>query len=139
MMNLKALSVLGILMICFLTPLKSFGKSEIFTSGEDWENVLSRKEKFISLYAPMIIFHKYGVPFDKNPEDYIDEVDQVIRANPQIKKEDIANILASSMYRYEPQSRLAFNIMETEFLKGNYNYNRFSPRLLMPLDNETDS
>ena len=80
---------------------------------------MSKGEKFISVYAPMILFHRYGVNFRKTPTEYAATIDRVLLENPYIEKEDVANIFASTVYTYEPESREAFAIMKTEFDQEN--------------------
>ena len=89
--------------------------SETFTTGKEWTEKMSKGEKFISIYAPMILFHRYGVNFRKTPNEYAETIDRVLLENPYLEKEDVANIFASTVYTYEPESRRAFAIMKTEF------------------------
>ena len=89
--------------------------SETFTTGKEWTEKMSKSEKFISVYAPMILFHRYGVNFRKTPNEYAETIDRVLLENPYLEKEDVANIFASTVYTYEPESRRAFAIMKMEF------------------------
>ena len=93
----------------------SYAYSETFTTGKEWTEKMSKGEKFISVYAPMILFHRYGVNFRKTPNEYAKTIDRVLLENPYLEKEDVANIFASTVYTYEPESRRAFTIMKTEF------------------------
>ncbi|OIO37266.1 MAG: hypothetical protein AUJ72_04870 [Candidatus Omnitrophica bacterium CG1_02_46_14] len=88
--------------------------SDTFTSGKDWNEKMSKGEKFISVYAPMILFHRYGINFRKTPDEYAETLDQVLMENPYLEKEDVVNIFASTVYAYEPESRRAFVIMKME-------------------------
>ena len=92
----------------------SYAYSETFTTGKDWIQKMSKGEKFISVYAPMILFHRYGVNFRKTPNEYTDTIDRVLLENPYLEKEDVANIFASTVYTYEPESRRAFAIMKRD-------------------------
>ena len=89
--------------------------SETFTTGREWTEKMSKGEKFISVYGPMILFHRYGVNFRKTPNEYAETIDRVLLENPYLEKEDVANIFASTVYTYEPESRRAFTIMKMEF------------------------
>ena len=93
--------------------------SETFTTGKEWLQKMSKGEKFISVYAPMIIFHRYGINFRKTPNEYAATIDQILLKNPYLEKEDIANIFASTVYTYEPESRRALAIMKMEFEQEN--------------------
>lgn len=114
--------------------------SESFSTGKDWTEKMSKGEKFIAVFAPFILMHKYGVPMQKTPADYIADVNRVLLYNPYLGKEDVANIFASTVYNSEPESRPALEAMEREF-RGRYA--RFYPRLLIrtyyPQEQETNS
>ena len=86
---------------------------------------MSKGEKFISVYAPMILFYRYGLNFRKSPGEYTETIDKVLLNNPYLEKEDIANIFASAVYAYEPESRPAFRAIENKLSEG------FSPHLLI--------
>jgi hypothetical protein len=90
----------------------------VFTTGAEWENRMSMKEKFMAVVTPMAVFNQYGVPFRHRPEQYIPAIDKLISINPQLEKEDISNILASTVYLFEPESRPYFDVIEMRFLKG---------------------
>jgi hypothetical protein len=94
--------------------------SEVFQSGKDWSDSLSPNEKMMALVPPAILFRSYHVPLARNLPEYIPLIDRVLLYNPELGKEDIANIFASTLYHYEPQTRPALEFMETEFLRGNY-------------------
>lgn len=91
--------------------------SESFTTGKDWVQKMSKAEKFISVYAPMILFHRYGINFRKTASEYLDTIDRVLINNPYLEKEDVANIFASTIYAYEPETRRAFQLMEVELAR----------------------
>jgi hypothetical protein len=91
---------------------------DAFTTAEDWKTRMSLREKFISIVAPMSEFHRYGVPFRRPAQEYIPALDRVIAANPQLDDEEVANIFASTVYLYEPESRPYFDMLEDRFLRG---------------------
>jgi hypothetical protein len=103
-----------------------YANSETFSTGKEWVEKMSKGEKFISVYAPMILFYRYGVNFRKTPGEYTETIDKVLLNNPYLEKEDIANIFASTVYAYEPESRPAFRQMAMELSSG-----EFSPHLLI--------
>ena len=94
-----------------------YGYSDTFTTGKDWVKKMSKGEKFISVYAPMILLHRYGINFRKTPNEYLESIDRVLINNPYLEKEDVANIFASTVYAYEPESRHAFQLMEVELAR----------------------
>ncbi len=110
-------------LVCLLTSFlllagaetRAQASSDTFTTGKDWTQKMSKGEKFLSVYAPMILFHRYGVNFRKTPDEYAETIDHVLVENPYLEKEDVANIFASTVYAYEPESRRAFVIMKMEF------------------------
>jgi hypothetical protein len=111
----------------------SLASSETFTTGKDWTQKMSKGEKFLSIYAPMILFHRYGINFRKTPDQYAETLDRVLMENPYLEKEDVANIFASTVYAYEPESRRAFVIMKME-LANEY----LKPALLVKKHPNTD-
>ncbi len=115
---------LSLFLMAGVTPCYAY--SDTFTTGEEWEQKMSKGEKFISVYAPMILFHRYGVNFRKSPGEYIETMEKVLVNNPYLEKEDVSNIFASTVYAYEPESRPAFRIMEAEFT-----HQELSPHLLI--------
>ena len=60
-------------------------------------------------------FAAYGVPFRHTPPEYVKAMDKVLLYNPYLEKEDVANIFASTVYAYEPESRPGFEGMLREF------------------------
>lgn len=104
--------------LLLLASTSSKAASDAFTTGKDWTQKMSKGEKFISIYAPMILFHRYGVNFRKSPSEYSETIDKVLLENPYLEKEDVSNIFASTVYAYEPESRRAFMIMKAESADG---------------------
>lgn len=117
------------MLVDFTLSAPAFGASETFTTGKEWVEKMSRKEKFISLFAPMILFHRYGVPFRKTPDQYISQIDKVLLYNPYLEPEDMADIFASTVYAYEPESRPAFDALAVELHERNEANELILPRL----------
>ena len=130
-MKLKYIFVLLTQIAASLISLNmSWANSESFTTGKEWVEKMSKGEKFISVYAPMILFHRYGINFRKTPQEYINTIDSVLLNNPYLEKEDVSNIFASTIYAYEPESRRAFQILEMQF------QDPLSPYLLLEKNRE---
>lgn len=123
--------LIGNLLITVLAT--GYAYADNFTSGKEWTRKMSKGEKFISVYAPMILFHRYGVNFQKSPGEYAETIDKVLLNNPYLEKEDVANIFASTVYAYEPESRPAFRLMELEFANEG-----LQPRLLIKADPKSE-
>lgn len=104
---------------------------DTFTTGRDWVEKMSSKEKFISIVAPLILFTRYGVPFHHTPPEYIDMIDRILYYNPYLEHEDVANIFASTMYAYEPESRPALENMERELRYQRGAEDKFWPYLTL--------
>ncbi|OIO38742.1 MAG: hypothetical protein COT00_05390 [Candidatus Omnitrophica bacterium CG07_land_8_20_14_0_80_50_8] len=122
-MKLKYLVYLLLSLFFVAQPIRtgfcSYTETETFTTGKDWIQKMSKGEKFISVYAPMILLHRYGINFRKTPNEYAQTLDRVLLENPYLEKEEAANIFASTVYAYEPESRPAFKIMQMEFEQEN--------------------
>ena len=85
----------GLLAAGFLSlPAWATSYTDKFTTGEEWVDKMSEREKFISLLVPMSFFHQYGVPFRHTPPEYVKAMDKVLLYNPYLEKEDVANIFA---------------------------------------------
>lgn len=97
-----------------LAGISGVAASDTFTTGKDWNEKMSDKEKFISIVAPMIHFSHYGVPFQHTPPEYVSAIDQVLLYNPYLENEDMMNIFTSTVYAYEPESRPAFESLLRE-------------------------
>ena len=125
--NKVAISLLGLFL--FAQPVSAY--LETFTTGKDWAQRMTVKEKFLSLFAPTLLFHKYGVPLRRPIVEYIQTIDRVLLNNPYLEKEDVANIFASTVYAYEPQSRPAIDYLESQ-LKQRKNYEEGLAVSLLP-------
>jgi len=113
---------------------------ETFTTGKDWEERMSPREKIIAALAPAILLDKYGVPLRRPISEYIPTMDQVVLNNPYLENEDVANIFVSTVYASEPELRSSLDALEIQFrLHKIYEKNRsFNPHLLVSLDPEKD-
>ena len=123
----------------FLFSMESYGirpldaYSDTFSTGKNWLQKMSKGEKFISIYAPMILFNRYGINFRKTPNEYIEKMDEALINNPYLEKEDVANIFASTVFAYEPETRRAFKLMEIEFARQD-----LSPHLMIKTDTTSE-
>ena len=103
---------------------------EIFTSGREWSREMSRREKFISLTAPALLFERYDVHLRHALPQYVSWIDTILARNPRLENEDVGNIFASTVYLFEPENRLALKTMEMNFLRGDMENNTlYPPRL----------
>lgn len=93
-------------------------KSETFLTGRDWTESLSDREKFMALLPPTLLFEEYDVRLRHSLPEYIVLIDRILRYNPQLQEEDVVNIFASTIYRFEPESRVTLKTMELQFLQG---------------------
>ena len=109
--------------------------SETFTTGKNWLERFSLRQKFISLVAPAMLLRKFKVQLRRPLAAYIPTIDRVLVENPYLENEDIANIFASTVYAYEPESRKTLEWMQMEFAWRNTPFTEgYSPRLLLRRD-----
>lgn len=107
-------------------------KTSTFTTGRDWVERMSEAEKFMAIVAPMSVFHHAGVRFRLRPEEYIPQVERVLTNNPYLEIEDVSNVFASTVYAYEPESRMVFEHLAEGTAEGRMYLNEgFTPRLLI--------
>ena len=105
---------------------------ETLSTGKDWTNRMSLREKYISLLPPALLFQQYDVHLKLSLPEYIVLIDHILLRNPQLGKEDVSNIFASTVYLFEPQNRTALKTMEMNFLSGNFEIKPYqSPRLTL--------
>ena len=100
---LFSLALLGLL--AGVSP--SRASTDTFKSGSEWTDELSANEKMMALVPPAMLFHSYHIPLRRNLPEYVPLIDRVLLYNPELGKEDIANIFASTLYHYEPETRPA--------------------------------
>lgn len=135
-------SIAVILSLVFLPSpgsARNTAQKEVFSSGTDWMEKMSVREKLISLLPPSLLMHRYGVPLKKTIDSYVPLIDSVLEDNPQLEKNDMASIFASTVYYYEPESREALKAMERNLNLRNKGYNpTFFPKLMInaPLDKD---
>ena len=128
----KTLFLILVLSVSLGASAQAKNRLETFITGEDWLERLTLKQKFMSLYAPAVLFRKYHVPLRRPLEEYIPALDRILVENPYLEKEDVANIFASTVYTYEPESRSAIEWMASEFAPHDINYAEgYSPTLLL--------
>jgi hypothetical protein len=93
---------------------------ETFSTGKDWVENMSVREKYMSLLPPTLLFEEYDVQLRHSLPEYIYQIDRILSRNPQLENEDVSNIFASTVYLFEPQNRQALRAMELSFLSGNF-------------------
>ncbi len=113
---------------------------ETFTTGKDWEERMSPREKVIAVVAPAAFLYKQGVPLRRPISEYIPTMNQVVLNNPYLEDEDVANIFVSTVYAYEPESRSPLDALEIQLRRRKIydNGRNFNPHLFVPLDPEKD-
>jgi hypothetical protein len=143
MKYVKKLAVLTVLLSVIFSPVPGFTKEstpkEVFSTGSEWLEKMSVREKLISLLPPALLMHRYGVSFRQKMENYIPLIDSVLDENPQLEKSDVANIFASTVYTYEPENREALKNMERDLNLRRQGYNpSFFPKLMIsaPVDRD---
>ena len=108
-----------IFMLLSSVPLSAASKGETFLTGKDWRETMSVREKFMALLPPSILFDEYEIKLHHSLPEYVQLIDLILRYNPQLDEEDVANVFTSAVYRFEPESRVALKTMEMNFLQGN--------------------
>ena len=125
------LLIVSLVLSCMATS-SFLNAEESFVTGKDWTKNMSKNEKFLAVVAPYILYHRYGVSFRKQPQEYISDIDKILMVNPYLEAEDVANIFASAVYTYEPESRPAFQAMARQFQYENLSHGEVVyPRLLL--------
>ncbi len=100
------------------------------TTGKDWVERMSQREKFMSLIPPALLFSEYNVHLRLSLPQYLLLIDRVMERNPKLESEGLSNIFASTIYFFEPQNREALKTMELNFLRGNLETKPYhTPRL----------
>jgi hypothetical protein len=73
-------------------------------SGHQWLQ-MTDNEKMHCILASIILLDGFRVPMTQSPQDYMGLIDRILAENPQLMREDILNIFASTVFRYEPPAR----------------------------------
>ena len=121
------LFALGLLTTSVFAGASSY--DETFATGKDWIQRMSKREKFISLVAPTLIFNRYDVHLRHSLPQYIYQIDRILLKNPQLEREDVNNIFASAIYLFEPENRELLKTMEMNFLRGDIEGGTYCPKL----------
>ena len=108
--------VLSLMLLC--GTIQAATDYETFSTGKDWAEHMSAREKFISLLVPTLVFNQYDVRLRHSLPQYIYWIDNILGKNPQLENEDVNSIFASTIYLFEPENRLALKKMEMDFLRG---------------------
>ncbi len=95
-------------------------RAETFTTGKEWVERMSVREKYIALIPPTLLFHRYNIHFRRSLPEYVSLIDRLMAYNPQFASEDVANIFISTVHLYEPELRPVIKTLELQFLQGNY-------------------
>lgn len=76
------------------------------------------REKFMALLPPRLLLEDYDIRLLHSLPEYIQVIDKILKFNPELQEEDVTNIFASAVYRFEPQARVQLKSMEFQFLQG---------------------
>ena len=112
-----------IIVLCLLTigsaAYAEYAQSSSFSTGQEWQKKMSPLEKIIAIIKPYLMLQRYGVPVKNTPEQYVQKIDRILLYNPQLGDEEVSNILVSTIYAYEPETRPTLDALESEFLRIN--------------------
>ncbi len=114
--NLFALVATGILL---LQP-ALMAYEESFTTGRDWTESMSGREKYMSLVVPTILMGEFDIHPRLSLPNYIQLIDKQLELNPRLASEDISNIYTATIYAVEPELRGALRNLESQFLRGQF-------------------
>ncbi len=139
-MKSKYVCLLTTMMLLVAGGQQAFAAMETFTTGKDWAERMSPREKIMAVVAPAMLLHQHGIPVQRPISEYIPTMDRVVLNNPYLKNEDAANIFVSTVYAYEPESRRALDALEIELRHRKIYKNAYSlnPRLLVSLASDED-
>lgn len=132
--------VLGVLLLVLGAATQAMAvDSEVFTTGDDWIERMSVREKLIALLPPTLLMQRFGVRLERTPEEYVPLIDLALEYNPQLRGEDVANIFASTVYQAEPANRVSLEHMERYLQRrSDYESQPFIPRLRLRPGAERD-
>ncbi len=111
------LTLAGMLLLS-LPSFADVASKQDFTTGQDWLERMSPREKHMALTPPSILFSEYEVHMKLNLPHYILLIDKLMERNPRLQDEEVSSIFASTIYLFEPENRPALRAMELEFLRG---------------------
>lgn len=101
--------VLCVVLLAFIAFTTHFSCQITDLTGREWQTTHRNKKKIICLLFDMAKLQAQGVPVGRSPKKYAGAIDAALAANPELKSEDIKNILAAVLYEMKPQSREAID------------------------------
>ena len=116
----KSTIILALSASLFLAGNTGADYNETFTTGKNWSQRMSPREKYMSLLPPVFVMNEYDVHLRHGLPQYITWMDRILQRNPQLEAEDVSTIFASTVFFLEPENRTALRAMESEFLRGDY-------------------
>ena len=129
-MGIKMKKILAALIFMGALTASCLAYDNDLTTGKDWVERMSQREKFMSLIPPALLFSEYNVHLRLSLPQYLLLIDRVMERNPKLESEGLSNIFASTIYFFEPQNREALKTMELNFLRGNLETKPYhTPRL----------
>ncbi len=114
---------------------------ESFTTGKDWVESMSGREKYMALVMPTMLLGEFDIYPRLSVPNYVQLIDKQLVLNPRLASEDISNIYTATVYAVEPELRGALRNLESQFLRGQFeNEPTETPRLTIypPAEVQTD-
>src|SRR5688572_30573179 len=102
---MKKIAVLGAVIL--LQAVASRAAQPLVTGGE-WLK-LDSQEQVAAVKKAVEGLKSYGVPTAKTPEEYAADIRAVFEKRPDYRSMDVESILASVVYREEPEARRAID------------------------------
>ncbi len=110
---------------------------ETFTTGRDWVESMSGREKYMSLVMPTMMMGEFDIHPRLSLPNYVELIDKQLELNPRLASEDISNIYTATVYAVEPELRGALRDLETRYLRGQFdNEAADTPRLTISTSSE---
>ncbi len=93
---------------------------ETFSTGRDWVESMSGREKYMSLVIPTMLMSDFDIHPRLSLPNYVQLIDKQLELNPRLANEDISNIYTATVYALEPELRGALRNLEAQFLRGTF-------------------
>lgn len=138
MKHLLKLTSIAALLVMMTQPIV-LAQDTVFTTGSDWVEKMSVREKLMSLIPPTLLMRRFGITTRYAGEEYVDAIDKLLEYHPELLNEDVSNIYVSTVYVVEPETRPALEAMERELRYRDSGHNPdYFPRLLIRRDGRRD-
>ncbi len=101
--------ILPIIGIIFIASFVHFPQPAVDLTGKEWGTITKAKKKTVCILSDMRALSKEQVPLKKSAKKYVASLDAVLAINPELKEEEIRDILAAIAYKSEPDSHPALD------------------------------